>query len=184
MIVNSACKIRYAVLDSNIIFNECGPHSAGPRGWSPKNIEKRNIAAERWINTMNRKNGFYDKLEESILKEGCRNPILIVAGWCRKNKLSHLPIEMQENHKKILWCGTNGGSRLWVAQKHNFPIPCIISDFVDRFPEAFTFKTDNVDAKDIEEEMMAYYKDKPKKIAVNMYGVAVSDIPQVHLGEK
>ncbi len=181
MIVTSACNIKYAVLDSNIIFNECGPHSAGPRGWSPKRIEKRNIAAERWINTMNRKNGFYDKLEESILKEGCRNPILIVAGWCRENKLSHLPIEMQEDHKKILWCGSNGGSRLWVAQKHNLTIPCIISDFVNMFPNELILEADG---ESVEEKILAYYKDKPKKVTVNMYGVAVSHIPQVHLGEK
>ena len=169
----SACKNRYSVLDPNIIFNECGPHSVGPRGWNPRIIKARNVAAEKWIETMNRKNGFYDKLEASILREGFRNPILITAGWCRENKLHHLPIEMKEDHKKILWCGSSGGSRLWVAQKHNLPIPCIISDFVDRFSNAIVLNT--------EEEILSHYQDTPKKIKINMYGVAVTDVPQVHM---
>ena len=166
-------KIRHAVLDSNIIFNECGPQSAGPRGWGEKRVEKRKLASEKWINTMNRKNGFYTKLEESILKDGLRNPILVVAGYCRENKLVNLPIEMQEDRNKILWCGTNGGSRLWVAQKHNLPIECIISDFIDRFTEATLLET--------EEDILKYYKDMPKRVHINPNGVAIKDLPQTHL---
>ncbi len=171
--VRSVCKNRYAVLDSNIIFNQCGPHSAGPRGWDEKSIAARNAASTKWIATMNRKNGFYDKLEQSVLREGFRNPILVIAGWCRENKLSTLPLEMQEDPKKILWCGSNGGSRLWVAQKHNLSVPCIISDFVDRFP--------NEKLLENEEDILVYYKDKPDRITINMYGVAAKNVPQVHL---
>lgn len=167
--------IRYAVLDSSIIFNECGPMSAGPRGWDDAAMKKRISAAEKWVKTLNRKNGFYNKLEESILKDGIRNPILVVAGFCRENKIRNLPVYMQADHSKILFCGSNGGSRLWVAQKHKMEVPCIISDFVDRFPDEKILEN--------EEEIMQYYKDKPKKIKINDYGVAVSNLPQVHLGK-
>ena len=52
------------------------------------------------------------KLEEAILKDGLRNPSLVVAGWCRENKLANLPPEMQEDHKKI------SGSVISINKQH------------------------------------------------------------------
>ena len=165
--------IRYAVLDSHLIFNECGPQSAGPRGWDVEAMQKRQAAMEKWIAALNRKNGFYDKLEASILEHGVRNPILVTAGYCRENKLRNLPVPMQKDPRRIIFCGSNGGSRLWVAQKHNMQIPCIISDFLNVFPDAKVLHN--------EQDIMQYYKDKPKKVKINVHGVAVSSLPQIHL---
>ena len=164
---------RYIVIPSNLIFNECGPQSAGPRGWDENRVAKRKIASQNYIDTLNRRNGFYDKLEESILKEGIRNPVLVAAGWCPVSKISRLPPEMQEDHSKILVCHSSGGSRLWAAQKHNLDVPCIVSDFINRFPEGKILRT--------EQDVLDCHKDKPRKITIGEHGVFVSDLPQTHM---
>ena len=166
---------RYVIIPSKLIFNECGPQSAGPRGWDENTIKKRKIAADRYIDTLNGKNGFYDKLEESILKEGVRNPILVSAGWCPEKKISELPPEMKEDHSKILMCHSSGGSRLWAAQKHNLDVPCIVSDFCNRFPEGKILKT--------EQDVLACHKDKPRKITIGGHGVFITDLPQIQMEE-
>lgn len=164
---------RYVVIPSNLIFNECGPMSAGPTGWSEDKIKKREIAAQKYIDTLNRKNGFYNNLEASILKEGVRNPILVTAGWCPERKILNLPLEMQEDHSKILVCHSSGGSRLWIAQKYNLDIPCIVSDFCNMFPEGKLLET----AQDV----LECHKDEPRAIKIGGHGVFVTDLPQSYM---
>jgi len=171
--------VRYGILDSNLIFNECGPYSGGPEGWDEESIKKREEVALRYIKTLNDDRQFYIKLEKSILKEGFRNPILVTAGYCPKIKdrgrNGRLPIFMQQDHSKILTCNINGGSRLWIAQKHNLEIPCIISDFVDRFTQFRLLK--NID------DIFSCYKDKPQKILVTKDGIRVRFVPHYHMKE-
>ncbi len=170
-------EIRYAVLDSNLIFNECGPMSAGPIGWSEHILKKKKEKAEKYIKTMNKKSGFYTKLEESILNDGVRNPILVRCGWCSEHKLMKLPIEMQKDTKKILMCDSHGGSRLWVAQNHNLKIPCLITDFIGRFSNEQLVEKDKT-------ELLKLFKDKPRRISVNSHGVSIHDLPQIHMESK
>jgi len=148
---------RYVVIPSNLIFNECKPE----------------IRAQEYIDTLNKNNGFYDKLEASILKEGIRNPILVRSGWYLSSKITKLPFEMQENSTKILVCYDSGGSRLSIAQKHNMDIPCIVADFVDRFSEEKILKT--------EQEIFDCYKDCPDTIEFKSHGVHITNLPQVHM---
>lgn len=82
-----------------------------------------------------RKHNFFTKLEESVIKEGFINPILVNAGHCPWLWQRKLPAEMKNDSSKILVCCKWGGSRLWVAQKHNLDVPCLISDFINRFDE-------------------------------------------------
>lgn len=168
---------KYAVIPSKLIFNECGPENAGPDGWTEHLIKKKKLAAQNYIDSQNRKNGFYDRLEASILKEGVRNPILVVAGWCPESKIHCLPLEMLEDPTKILICCKNGGSRLWICQKHNLDVPCIISDFVEMFPNEKRIIT-------TKEEILECYKDKPRSAKLGSYGVQVRLLPQVHLEEE
>lgn len=167
--------LRYGVLDSNIIFNECGPFSGGPEGWDEEAVAKRQEKGERYINTLNETRQFYTNLEASILEEGFRNPILVNAGWCPKirdrGRNGRLPLEMQEDHSKILTCNVNGGSRLYVAQNHNLEIPCIISDYVNRFTDLLELET--------KEEVLALYKDRPKKVMILKDHFRVVHLPQV-----
>ncbi len=168
-------KVRYVVINSNDIYNECGPISAGPVGWDSHQINKRKIAAERYVKRLNDKNGFYIKLEDSILKNGVRNPILASAGWVPENKIKRIPPYLQNDIEKALVCHHLGGSRLWIAQKHNLMVPCLVSDFVEMFPNAEHLMT--------EEQVMDKFMDKPRRISFSKYGLTVSNLPQVHLGK-
>ena len=66
---------------------------------------------------MTQRNDFYLRLEESMLDEGIRNPIFCVA-----------------TSKGIY--GAYGTTRLWIAKKHNLPLPCIVADYNDALPDA------------------------------------------------
>ena len=61
-----------------------------------------------------RETSFFKELEASVLKEGFRNPILCQS--IEEGTFSQY-----------------GTTRLWVAQKHDLPIPCIIADTVNRW---------------------------------------------------
>lgn len=153
-------KIRYLILDSNLIFNYCGP-AAGLHNISP---ERQKLAIKRKIDKRNDIDNFYNRLEENILQDGFIDPITINAGFVkpvtwRRHPFQSLPKE------EILSCYKIGGSRLWVAQKHNLKIPCIVNDFIDRFINAEELKT--------EREIMEKFINKPSKVIFDPDGVYI-----------
>lgn len=168
--------IRYAILDSNLIFNQCGPMSTGPVGRNKKAIQLREEAAKYFVDTMNKKQGFFTKLEKSILKEGFRNPIVLRSGYSldRARILRHR--EYTGEDKELLIC-VGGGSRLWIAEKHKMKIPCIISDFMGRFAE-------EIPIEKTKEAILEYYTDEPNQITFNSAGIVVNGLPPIHLTEK
>ena len=130
--------VRYAVLPSNDIENDLQP-------------------GDDRINWMNETNGFFVKLEGSIIREGFRNPIVVTA-----------------TRKKV----TNryGGSRLMIAQRHYLDIPCIIADYDNIFPDAKELKSI--------EEIREYFMDQPRKILFKSYGINMSGCEHVHLEDE
>lgn len=171
-------RIYYAVLPSNIITNGVKPgyrHVTG--GMSPKEIKTREKVHLNYIESLNRKNGFYDKLQANILENGIQNPILIQAGFCNKIYQKYLPEEAQKDHTKILVCDRHGGSRLWVAKQHNLDIPCIISDFTGRFENS---KFEELFTK---EEIERKYVNKPQRVIINEAGVHAGTLEHIHLTE-
>lgn len=162
-------------MNSHDIFNECGPESTGPWEWSPGAIETRKANAQNVIFQRNKRDNFYTLLESSILKDGFRNPILVCAGWCPPKKHQKLPPPMKNNKSKILICDRHGGSRLYIAQKHNMEIPCIISDFCNQYKDYPLCKNQN--------DILAYFRDKPDRIVINVHGVHVRKLPQVQFNE-
>ncbi len=166
-------KIRFVILDPNHIFNMCGPEHAGPRQWDKEGLMKRKISAIEYIDKMNKRNGFYTKLEKSIQEEGIQNPILVNAGFCQPRKVDSLPPNMQEYSTKILFCHSNGGSRLWVAVELGIKVPCIVCDFINRYSNEEEIKT--------EKEFYSYYKDKPKGVVFGEYGMTIKTLPLTHL---
>lgn len=166
--------LRYGILDSNIIFNECGPWSGGKPGWDEESMATREVKAQHMIDSLNEKNGFYINLEASILKDGFRNPILVNAGWCARirdrGKNDRLPLEMQDDHSNILSCPQNGGSRLMIAQKHNLKIPCIVADYIDRFPQFKLLET--------KEDILEQYTHKPGRVAFLKDTFSIYQVPQ------
>lgn len=116
-------KVRYAILNPHLIFNYNAP-------------------IKEMIEIHNARNGFYTQLEASILKDGIRNPVLVVSRFHQDGN--------------ILYCKDSGCSRLWVAQKNNIDIPCLIADANGRFSDQILLNT--------EEEVLKFYADKPSYI--------------------
>ena len=130
--------VKYAVLPSNEIENGLKPDEAR-------------------IQRLNEEQGFFIKLEGSIIREGFRNPIVVTA-----------------TNKQV--SNRYGGSRLMIAQRHYLDIPCIIADYDDIFPDAVVLK--NV------EEIRSYFMDQPKKILFKPYGINMSGCEHVHLKDE
>lgn len=166
------CKFYYAVLDPHSIWNFLD---------IPDDLKSH-------------RQEFYDTLEASVLKEGFRNPIYVMA--VKSYPTRKLKRKLDKNsswrsyHERhdffwtndednpiwlprrkiprdkmsdgvLLLCRMLGGSRLWVAQKHNIKIPCIISDFTDILGNLKELKS--------EEEILATFTDSAK-VGFNSYG--------------
>ncbi len=118
--------IRYGFLKARQIYNSVGP-------WDHSDNDQKKKKGLEYINRVNEKKpGFYDKLEESILKEGIKNPICVVTGKLPGWQWDQMP---EEAKKHGVWCPQWGGSRLFIAQKHDMMIPCLISDFAKKFTD-------------------------------------------------
>ena len=116
--------IRYGFLPSRQIYNSVGP-------WDYHDSDEKKIKGQRLIDLVEKqKPGFYQKLEESILATGIRNPICVVTGKLDGWQWDQLPDQAKQT---AVWCPQWGGSRLFIAQKHNLIIPCLISDFEKKF---------------------------------------------------
>jgi len=116
--------IRYGFLPSRQIYNSVGP-------WDYYDSDEKKIKGQHVIDLVEKqKPGFYQKLEESILAIGIRNPICVVTGKLDGWQWDQLPDQAKQ---AAVWCPQWGGSRLFIAQKHNLMIPCLISDFEKKF---------------------------------------------------
>lgn len=145
------CQIRYAILEPKLVFNYIGPSVGYHRNPDRKQLE------EARINERNSRDSFFSNLEQSILHEGIRNPIVVNGGWISGGVFKELPDEVQKQGlERLIICFQIGGSRLWVAQKHNIMIPCIIRDFVGRFTQNPLLDT--------EEKVRELYKDQPVSV--------------------
>ncbi len=168
---NLPYKIRYAELDPNTIFNMCGPEHSSSHEW---NEEERKRSAQKYVDKLNKQNGFYTKLEKSICEKGIVNPILVNAGFCQPRKVFALPPTMQNDPDKILFCHSNGGSRLWIAVKLNIKtVPCVICDFSGMFENEIELK--------IEEEFYNRYPDKPTGVNFGEFGITIKRLYMIHL---
>ena len=110
-------------------------------------------------------------MEDSILKEGLHNPIIVSAGYVSK----HLRF-LFKGQTDFLVCDNNGGSRLRLAQKHNLIVPCIILDFVG------TFANDpNYTELFTPEDILRYFKEPPGNIQLHDNKISVENPHHSHL---
>jgi hypothetical protein len=152
--MNDNYKVYHVILPSNKIINNIPPQDA-------------------WIK---RKPDFYERLEASILKEGFRNPIQVCIGkhcwtWATKKKFAKTKFD-----KEAIICDRLGGSRLYVAQKHNLEIPCIIMDSIGKFDHLNPLKTP--------EEVNSYFKDPSEKIVFGGEYLYIRSLEPVHMNDK
>lgn len=151
-------KVRYVIINSNEIFNLTDQHylpevsskfMKDDRWWSePKFEELRDIINDYYIKRYDELTGHYSNLEKSILEKGFLNPVLITAGPPQMRKMKEIPPYLRSNPENLLLSEHLGGSRIYIAQKYDMDIPCIVSDFVNRFEDAEELKTcDEIIAK-------------------------------------
>lgn len=105
---------------------------------------------------------WFDNLEKDILKNGFKNPILVVCGELAPNDWNCIPEFVKKNP---VICYFLGGSRLFVAQKHNLKIPCLVSDFLGKFS--------NYPKMIHGYEILKCFEDKPKNIKFTKFGLDV-----------
>ena len=135
-----------------------GGHNSVWTDWTKEGRTKRSKIIAEFEAGLDEICGHYKRLEKSILAEGFRNPITITCGPPKKRSWDCVPPEMHKtNPKKLLFLETTvGGSRLWIAQKHNMTVPCLVNDWTGRYQ---THK----ELTDVE-EIKKLYADPPKKL--------------------
>jgi len=179
-------KVFYDIIDPNKIFGmvgRCGGgHNTVWEDWSDEGRAARDAITHEFEVEMDKLCGHYKKLEESILRDGLRNPVVINCGFPRRCKMIHLPPEQKflPPNRRLLLEGTTGGSRLWIAQKHNIPIKCFINDLSGNYPGKHRILT--------VKQAIKYYKDPPKVLRIDARNGLLEQFDQQkvghHLGEE
>lgn len=108
-----------------------------------------------YIEKLNQKNGFFIKLEQSILESGIKNPILCYA--TDKGTLCRY-----------------GTSRLWVAKKHKLNLPVIIADYIDRWTDLEILET--------EDDVRSKFVDQPEILELGE-PLRIDACPHIHLSD-
>lgn len=171
-------RLKYIKLPATEIHNLCDamyiPEFCRiPDFWENENL--RIYLRDRYIEEFNNRIGHYYKLEEDILEEGFRNPVLVTAGFPQYRDLIDLPPYLRrKNPEDLLICESNGGSRLSIAQKYEADVPCLVSDFVDRFP----------DEKNISlEDAYNTFLDKPGNLRLTPKGLQIVSAQYSHIND-
>lgn len=176
----SPYRVRFVSLPAREIFGMVGRCGGGYNtiwtDWSPEGRTKREMIMREYEEAMDQLCGHYNKLEESILTEGFRNPIIITCGYPKKRSMEHLPPELRSKppHELLLLETTMGGSRLHVAQKHNMQIPCIVNDWHNRF-------STDPEIRNIEEARLCFL-DQPKGLTFSPQLGLVESFDQTKIG--
>jgi hypothetical protein len=163
-------RVYFTLLDPHTIFGSVGRCGGGYNtvweDWSPSGrIARENITRE-YEEGLNAICGHYDKLNASILSEGFRNPLIVTRGYPLKRKTTQIPLEVlkQPLGERYILEGVTGGSRLWVAQEYNIPVPCIVND---RSSERVSNKLVTNS-----QEALTLFKDPPKSLYLDRrYGI-------------
>ena len=157
---NCPYQVYYKTIESSCVYNKLEP------------------SAEQIKRTEEKYPGFFKKLEESILKEGFRNPISVSKVRHKKECIFDFGKELKVNEAqpyikgdKLFICHMHGGSRLYIAQKHQLEIPCIVADFTH---------SKNKTIRNYR-ELMDLFKDKPRSIKFREFGVFIESLPHCHL---
>ncbi len=129
--------------------------------WSTEGRRNRELIMREFEEGINAISGHYQRLEESILGEGVRNPIIITCGMPRRREIKFLPPEMRSLPPKdlLLLETTVGGSRLHVCQKYDMQIQCLVNDWQGQFQQYPEVKTI--------EDARSCFKDQPKDLSFN-----------------
>lgn len=154
--LNKRYKIHFAILPARSVYNYVGPWDCYDDSSTIKRKEYKYYENKEW----------YDSLEEDVVINGYKNPIFIVAGELPPNDWRNMPLHGRRNR---LTCNQLGGSRLFVGQKLELEIPCIISDFDGRF--------NNLKEIYHLSEINEYFTDPLENIIYSRWGLRVKTSP-------
>lgn len=181
------CVVRYAVLPPSRIFNLTSPRYLpeislkwrGKYNWHHMRYEPlRDIVEDHYVRRFNEVSGHYERLLESVAREGFRNPIMVAGGRLERRKEAELPHEERQHLRDgaLLVSEYLGGSRLWAAQQLGVDVPCIVNDYSDVLPSAEVLP--NASA------VLAKFKDVPGRFEMQRKGpVTINNLPFMHLPE-
>lgn len=144
--------------------------------WTESGRKRRDIIMAEYEEAMNQLCGHYSRLESSMLTEGMRNPLIVTCGPPRRRSWEHIPPEMRQwpHHRLMIMETLTGGSRLWVAQKHNMTIPILINDWVGKFRTMTPITT--------VEQALAQYRDPPARLTFDARLGLVESFDQNKIG--
>lgn len=158
--IDQPYQVRYVKLPARDIFGMVGRCGGGYNtiwvDWSQEGRAKRESIVQEYEKALDNISGHYRKLEESMLREGMRNPIIITCGLPRRRPMECLPPEMRVKNPQdlLLLESLMGGSRLHVCQKHGMDIACLVNDWTGRFADHLEVRSTA--------EAEAYFMDRPK----------------------
>lgn len=178
------CVVRYAVLPPARIFNLTSPRYLpeislkwrGKYNWHHMRYEPlRDIVEDHYVRRFNDVSGHYERLLDSVARDGFRNPIMVSAGRLERRKASELPPALRQR-EDLLVSEYLGGSRLWAAQQLGVDVPCIVNDYAGVLPDAEVLP--NIDA------VLAKFTDAPGRFEMQRKGpVTINNLPFMHLPE-
>lgn len=178
------CVVRYAVLKPDQIFNLTSPRYLpeislkwqGRYHWHHYRYEPlRDIIEAHYIARFNDVSGHYERLLDSVARDGFRNPIMVSAGRLERREASELPPALRQR-EDLLVSEYLGGSRLWAAQQLGIDVPCVVNDYAGVLPDAEVLRN--------EPQVLAKFKDVPGRFEMQRKGpVTINNLPFMHLPE-
>lgn len=170
-----------AALSPSCVFNLTSPRYIPEvsRGWAdwhdPKYEPIRDMMESEYVTAFNKFSSHYTRLEDSIAREGIRNPVMLTSGPLLRRKAEELPPAVLADPGRLV-CEWLGGSRLYVAAKMGIMVPAIINDFAGlEYGELIPTGTD----------LKQFFKDQPKQIYWLPNGCAwVQYLPYSHFPER
>lgn len=182
MNAQACCVVRYAVLSPDRIFNLTAPRYLpeislkwlGRYHWHHYKYDPvRDIIEAHYIRRFNEVSGHYERLLESVARDGFRNPIMVSAGRLERRKVAELPHALRQRDA-LLVSEYLGGSRLWAAQQLGVDVPCIVNDYAGVLPDAEVLP----DVRSV----LAKFEDMPAFIEMPRKGpVTLNNLPFAHL---
>ncbi|MCW5695787.1 MAG: hypothetical protein KIS96_03520 [Bauldia sp.] len=174
--------VRLVEVDAASVVNLCHPARdaviirdwRGRRDWhDPLYDPVRDLMERVYVEEFDRENGHYRRLEESVLRDGVKAPVMLVSGGVRRRRVSEMPPHLRDR-PDLLVCEYLGGSRLYIAAKHAMRVPAVVNDFADLFPGAPELRT--------VEDVAAAFPVPPKVIRLDpIDGAYVNDMDYSHM---
>lgn len=159
-----AIAVRMLTIDARRVFNLTAPRWlpqaaalwTGRAAWhDPQFDGVRDLLEQTYIDGFNRRTGHYARLEESIARDGVWNPVMLTTGRLLRRAETELPPAVRFDPDRVV-CEYVGGSRLLVAARLGLPVPAIVNDAADLFPDAYRVTRGT--------PVSNLFRDKPRRI--------------------